>query len=73
MSPDDASNPATPLTNIREELAEIRESQAEQRIEIKWTKWLAAAAFGASTLGQVSRFGPPTALSDLGHVIWSLL
>lgn len=58
---------------IREELAEIREKQASQGVELKWTKWLAAAAFAASTFGQLSTIGPPTALINLGHVIWSLL
>lgn len=69
----DARNDADP-TIVREELAQIREKQASQGVELKWTKWLAAAGFAASTFGQLSSIGPPTALIiDLGHVIWSLL
>lgn len=48
----------TDETTIREELAEIREKQATQGVELKWTKWLAAAAFAASALGQVTAIRP---------------
>lgn len=59
--------------NIHEELTQIRERQTAQGVELKWTKWLAAAAFAASTLGQLSNVTPSAALIDLGHVIWGLL
>lgn len=59
--PDDDSQ----QNSIREELAAIRQKQATQDTELKWTKWLAAGALGASTLGQVTTLAPPTALIDL--------
>lgn len=49
----------------REEPKTIREELGEMRVELKWTKWLAAGALGASTLGQVSKLAPPTAVFDL--------
>lgn len=50
---------------MAEEPKTIREELAEMRVELKWTKWLAAGALGASTVGQVTKLGPPTAIFDV--------